>query len=245
MSTNSSDFKAFLIASDLINRFDRSSRVFGPLEVEIHWTAWMDPGVHTGFAMVVYASIPGVETSDSATADRDVVEKHYRDAMTRIGIAGWHAEAGLPGQGTCDLVGSTVLAIHHELLTGDEVQQVRTAVGRIRQLGAIFAETTSWDMPFDAYDNDPHLGLAGIGAESFINLRNERDAAYLSPVRVRSMFQYALDDEFGVIMDSQQPGDAKTSFSDIRMKAAGLYVPGPDHVRDALAHALLAIRRNG
>lgn len=215
----SASFQAFLTVTRIVRQYP-----YAP----VRWTAWMDPGVHTGFAMVVYAD------PQHAAA--------FNESMAKSGIAGWPAIGqgpGAPAAGIPDLCNAALLAVHTELLTDSETLQVRTAVGRIRRLGASFPSADGDDQLI------PGLGPALIGAESFINLRSERDRDYLSPVRVRSMFAYALEDEFGVQMDSQQPGDAKTAFSEIRMKRAGLYLPGPDHVRDALAHCLLAIRRNG
>jgi len=240
--TAAASFQAFLTGAKIINGFDRSSRVFGDLPVQLCWTSWMDPGVHTGFAMVLYAT---AGPSDARATD---IAQHYDTTMKRIGVAGWPGgEPGAVQGGLPDLCSAALLAVHTELLTGDENGQVRTAVSRVGRLGAVFAGSPFWDAspPDDPSDGTPHIGAAGIGAESFINLRSERDRDYLSPVRVRSAFGYALEEEYGVAMDSQQPGDAKSAFSDIRTKRAGIYIPGPDHVRDAFAHALLAIRRNG
>ena len=230
MGTNSAPFQAFLIAS-------QTARSIAPGLVR--WTAWMDPGVHTGFAMVTYARSPASEAL-------------FDDGMKRVGICGWHGVPGVvkrpDGEGLFDVCSAAILSIHTELLTDHEPQQVRTAIARVRQLGAVFTGSSMWNLPLgaaDEYTLDPHLGAAGVGAETFINLRPERSAEYLSPVRIRSMFQYALEDEFGVDMQGQMPGDAKNTFSDIRTKKLGLYIPGPDHVRDALAHALLAIRKHG
>ena len=236
-----SSFQGFLTVSGLIAQIDRSSRVFGDPAVSLRWTAWMDPGVHSGFAVVLYAA-------DGSGDRAATIAEHYDKVMRKIGICGWREELGAVQHGVPDLCSAAILAVHTELLTDDEIQQARTAIGRIRKMGALFSGSTFWDVepdPARTPDEEPGIGPAGIGAESFINLRSERDRDYLSPVRIRSMFAYGLEEEFGITMDSQQPGDAKHAFSDIRMKKAGLYVPGPDHVRDALAHSLLAIRRNG
>jgi hypothetical protein len=226
------NFQSFLTVSGLLNAIHRGWSVSDTTGIELYWTAWCDPGVHTGFAIVLYAN--------AVTIGADKVHVKFDETMQKMHICGWPG-SGRPGAiGDPDMCNAALLSIHTELLTGDERQQVRTMVGRIRKMGNLFSGP-GWD----ATSGDPHIGAAGIGAESFVNLRNERDADYLSPVRVRSMLAYAIEDEFGVDLLGQQPGDAKSAFSDIRMKGQDMYLPGPDHIRDALAHSLLAIRKHG
>lgn len=67
----------------------------------------------------------------------------------------------------------------------------------------------------------------------------------LSPVRIGAMLRYAaFRNELG---DSrvffQHRGQAKSTATDERLKAWGLYIRGSDHERDAMRHAITALRR--
>jgi hypothetical protein len=71
------------------------------------------------------------------------------------------------------------------------------------------------------------------------------DSELLSPVRIAAKVQ--LLSRLNMAGDSrvvlQGRTDAKNTFNDERLKAHGYYVPGPDHVRDAIRQALMALRR--
>lgn len=87
----------------------------------------------------------------------------------------------------------------------------------------------------------------GTGVERFTLLRIERSEAFLSPVRIRAGIEYGVS--MSRVNDSellqQSPGDAMTTFTDARLKALGMYTPGPDHIRDGTRHCLLHIRKIG
>jgi hypothetical protein len=89
------------------------------------------------------------------------------------------------------------------------------------------------------------LGEAGVGCESFTNMRADRSRDYLSPVRVTAAFSYAVEDEFGIKLLGSNPGDMKSAFGPLVIKELGMWIEGPDHVRDALGHVLFAIRKWG
>jgi hypothetical protein len=72
------------------------------------------------------------------------------------------------------------------------------------------------------------------------------DPEALSPVRIGAMLSYALfrgDMGKDIRICFQGRTTAKEAFTDDRLRAAGMYVPGSDHIRDATRHALTALRR--
>lgn len=71
------------------------------------------------------------------------------------------------------------------------------------------------------------------------------DPESLSPVRIGAMCRYALyRGEFGdATLTFQNRQIAKDTMTDERLKRAGYWVPGPDHIRDAIKHAITALRR--
>lgn len=61
----------------------------------------------------------------------------------------------------------------------------------------------------------------------------------LSPVRVTALIQGMLDEHEWIEWVAQQPADAKSRWSNPRLKAAGLWTVGLEHGRDATRHAAL------
>ena len=234
-----SHFQTFLSLAGLYRGM--SDTPFQGKAFDVHWTLWIDPGVHTGLAAVLYATPIGDETAIQLAERLD-------KTLRSINVAASPRGAGLPGDhvpGAPGATGAVICGIWTELLFDDERAMTRTAISRVRALGKTFSGIRDWDTMTGEVpgDDHPHIGAAGIGAERFVVLKPERDADYLSPERVRSMFSYALEDEFGIDMAGQMPGDAKNVFTDDRLRNMGLYQKGSDHPRDALRHALLAIRK--
>lgn len=90
---------------------------------------------------------------------------------------------------------------------------------------------------------DQETGLA-TGIESFVPRKFSQDPAFLSPVRIRA----GIEERMGLLegeptLHAQSPSDALTSFNNERLRALGLYTPGPDHINDAKRHGLLWIRK--
>lgn len=98
---------------------------------------------------------------------------------------------------------------------------------------------------------DEEVGLA-TGCESFVPLQLNQDKDFLSPVRIRAGLDMELSTTrplgaekigSGVPLYVQSPVDAKSAFTNLRLKALRMYTEGPDHVNDAKRHCLLHIRR--
>lgn len=99
---------------------------------------------------------------------------------------------------------------------------------------------------------DAEPGLAA-GCESFVPRQMNMDPEFLSPVRIRAGIEYTLSRKRrryaedvgprGLPLLTQSPSDALNVFTNERLKALGMYRPGPDHVNDAKRHCLLHIRK--
>jgi hypothetical protein len=157
-------------------------------------TLWIDPGEHTGWAIVWF--------------DPDVLFDPDRK-VSRAPVAWW---AGM--------------------VVGPEVNHVDYLMGKLRL---------------------PGVGGEGLacGAEDFIVHSIKKQRSFLSPVRVSSMFEWALhrghrepDGEFRRRrMARQAPVDALNTITDPRLRLYDMWLPGADHPRDATRHALLWLRR--
>lgn len=85
--------------------------------------------------------------------------------------------------------------------------------------------------------------VVAIGCEGFSLGMQSRDPALLEPVR----FLAVLTDRLrgagsGVMAEVQMPGE-RSVITDARLRLWDLWVPGPDHQRDALKHGLVFQRR--
>ena len=82
--------------------------------------------------------------------------------------------------------------------------------------------------------------------EDFILRMFSMGRELLAPVRLNAMFAYALRTELGMeVTHRQQPSEAKTIATDIRLKEWGLYERegGLEHARDADRHAIVWMRK--
>lgn len=96
-------------------------------------------------------------------------------------------------------------------------------------------------------------GLAVV-LEDFILRSQYKDRSLLSPVRINAKFEFAFHrgvrEADGVVRRRvfppdrlQSSSDAKNVITDARLKLWQMYLPGPDHPRDATRHALLWLRK--
>jgi len=212
---------------------------------QLRWVSGMDPGKATGLAHVVYLVPPTPERVEGLSNGQN----GRRGAGDRVGLVGYAVDqwakilAGLRVQNvpggllqTYDATGVIVLSFYSEFFTGDENSIVRRAVSRVRDMGSCWAGTPSWGVGEES-------GLGAVTCERFKVLRQDPSEDYVSPLRVRSAFSYGLEDEFGVRITGHQPADAKNAFGAVQFKQLGMWLSGPDHVRDALSHALFEIRK--
>jgi len=99
---------------------------------------------------------------------------------------------------------------------------------------------------FSTQGMDYKVGPAVIVEDFTVQINNPTtDRELLSPVRIGSMLCMIrrlrkMGDAHVVFQDR---GIAKSTATDDRLKEWGYYVPGPDHIRDATRHAIVALRR--
>jgi hypothetical protein len=117
----------------------------------------------------------------------------------------------------------------YEQFTGPEEAQAASISGLV----AAFADTSHWKIP--------------VVVESFVLRKFSMDASLLSPVRMIEKIKSDLrawDADSGLHqLFFQQPATAKRIVTDQRLDRWGLYVPGSEHARDALRHAVTLLRR--
>jgi hypothetical protein len=80
-----------------------------------------------------------------------------------------------------------------------------------------------------------------IGYEGFSLAMQSRDPDLLEPVRFGAVLEDRLRGT-GVVPEKQMPGE-RSVITDARLRLWDLWVPGPDHPRDALKHGLAFFRR--
>jgi len=83
---------------------------------------------------------------------------------------------------------------------------------------------------------------AAVVCEDFILRTLNKNRDVLSPVRLTFGIQHLLHAR-GRVAFLQQPAMAKTTATDERLKAWGLYRPGEEHARDATRHCITFARR--
>lgn len=133
-------------------------------------------------------------------------------------------------------VDKSVVAWQAGVISGSENGQIDAMLAHIKRFGVSNYEET---------------GEMAVVVEAF-NLRTQiRDPEVLSPVRLTAALDYVLYKGIkcrdGVVRNfqriPQQPVDAMNVMTDARLRLWNMYLPGPDHPRDATRHALLWLRR--
>jgi hypothetical protein len=91
--------------------------------------------------------------------------------------------------------------------------------------------------------HDPFYTLA-IAAESFFPRKPITSEEYFSPIEVNARIQFLKDtNRIKAPLFYQPPSLAMKTASDKRLLKWGLYVAGPDHIKDGIRHAITFIRR--
>jgi hypothetical protein len=117
-------------------------------------------------------------------------------------------------------------------LHGDEEAQAIELARLAREIQGLDYKTGPAVMSED-WDIDPHF--------------KSTDPETLSPVRIGAMlrllhYQDKMGDSTLHFQSRSLPQGSKAT-TDERLKRAGLYVPGPDHIRMATKHAIIVLRR--
>lgn len=85
-----------------------------------------------------------------------------------------------------------------------------------------------------------HWPSARLVIEDFLLRKQGMQRDLLSPVRITSVLEYEVRPRYFI---KQQPALAMTTITDDRQKAMGFWVPGQEHARDGLKHALTFLKR--
>lgn len=117
-----------------------------------------------------------------------------------------------------------VLAHCETILAYDELAQVQSIV--------------DWILEMDSLAQ--HNPSAMLSIEDFKVNKVNGDEEFLSPVRIGRRVEGALMYQgFAPERIRWQMPARKAEFTDDRLRALGMYTPGPDHRRDATRHALI------
>lgn len=92
-----------------------------------------------------------------------------------------------------------------------------------------------------AWEKAGEEDIVVLGCEGFRLRMLSTDEALLEPVRFLAVLRDRLVGT-GVEIEVQYPGE-RDVITDGRLRLWGMWVPGPDHPRDALKHALVFLRR--
>lgn len=92
-----------------------------------------------------------------------------------------------------------------------------------------------------AWEKAEECDIVVLGCEGFSLGMLSRDVSLLEPVRFLAVLVDRLRGT-GVGVEVQMPGE-RSVITDARLRLWDLWVPGPDHPRDALKHALVFLRR--
>jgi hypothetical protein len=168
--------------------------------------------------------------------------------MTGLGAAhnGWAETVWVDPGGT---TGWAVMSVNPQVLVGNS----KPIVKNIHHWAAGMYKGNENQMASEMLQLYDVWDTAAIGIESF-NLRQL--AVELSPATIRAKIEYGLwlqekweAEEEGREMGRgrhlwvQTPSQAKTNVSDDALRAADLWMPGPDHPRDATKHCITFLER--
>lgn len=95
-------------------------------------------------------------------------------------------------------------------------------------------------------------GHHSVIIEDFILREHTKDRSLLAPVRLTAMVEFGL--KSGLVLPSlhpvtagvvrQSPSDAKSGVTDDRLRSWGLWWKGSPHIRDAIRHLVVYLRRH-
>ena len=132
------------------------------------------------------------------------------------------------------------------LLVLGQVGSVRYLWWRAGQFraGSTSASVTSYlSLCRAAWEKAGEEDLVVLGCEGFRLMMQSTDEALLEPVRFLAVLQDRLAAAgAGVGVEVQYPSE-RSVITDARLQLWGLWLPGPDHPRDALKHGLAFLRR--
>jgi len=116
-------------------------------------------------------------------------------------------------------------------------------VGQFRSPGTTVAVSSYLALCRAAWERAGEEDVVVIGYEGFSLRMLSTDPTLLEPVRFEAvLLDRLLAAGGGVVAERQMPGE-RTVITDARLRLWDLWVPGVEHGRDALRHALVFLRR--
>jgi hypothetical protein len=116
-------------------------------------------------------------------------------------------------------------------------------VGQFRTSGTSESVDSFLALGRAAWEKAGEEDVVVLGCEGFSLGMLSRDKALLEPVRFLAVLEDRMRAAGGdVAIEVQMPGE-RNVITDARLRLWDLWVPGPDHPRDALKHGLAFFRR--
>jgi hypothetical protein len=208
---------------------------------------WFDPGVTTGMCVVSLDPewLDGADLSSWAT-----LRKHIQNS--------WHAQIGRHARVWED---GKAVSPKHPSVCG-KPGSIRTRVGNRGDFAGTMAQILKGEGAFGGGDlttgqaeevsqiiNCQNLldawPEAAWGYEDFVPRALNQGREFLAPVRIFATLTFSelVHGHRARVPFVQQASMAKTTATDERLSAAGLYRPGMPHATDAARHALTFARR--
>jgi hypothetical protein len=134
--------------------------------------------------------------------------------------------------------GWSIIGVTRASMFGDAPRKIRS-----HEYGQVTGSYTAqaYALGDIAMDHEPPLAIA---MESFLPKKPIIDESYLSPLAVIYRVELLVDTGWITVpLFYQSPSQAMDVATDFRLKSWGLYIPGPDHIKDGTRHAITLIRR--
>lgn len=219
---------------------------------------WFDPGVTTGVAVVSISPkwLNGKGTSDFATMKKAIKQSWF--CQIGVNAREWDEKnfrardpRSIPGRSDRFLQiskGSGPIRAGHagngEISAGG-IEAVLSGEGAFGGGDLTFNQFNEIKQTVEMQNLLELWPDAAWGYEDFILRTNDRSNDTISPVRLFSMITFSelVRGSRARVPFRQQPSMAKTTATDARIKAAGLYRAGMPHATDAARHCATFFRR--
>lgn len=134
--------------------------------------------------------------------------------------------------------GWAVMGVHPDAVTsGDASIQIHPNIEFWTAGQVVGDEDEQVDFLLSLIESWPSARLV---IEDFILRKSSQGRELLAPVRITAALKWAIRPRY---FNFQQPGLAMSTLTDDRQRAAGLWIPGQEHARDATKHCVTYLRR--
>lgn len=133
--------------------------------------------------------------------------------------------------------GVTIIGVHERTI-------YRDYPGKISYFETFEVSGSYTQQALDITDASREFYPLALIVESFYPAKPITSEEYLSPLRVGERIAFCVETHYIICpFFWQTPSQAMSTAPDSRLKAWGLYRPGPDHMKDSTRHAITFIRR--